>query len=224
MLYKNFFKLQKKRYFLLLSVLILASLFTLMNSCTKVEQPRYVYIIGGAHEGERINVFKKKAIYSAHPWEIFAIEANPYVIKKIPKASDTVIMNKAIWFQDGKIKFYFCPQNDSLSSVYEKNYIKKYLRAEDAVAVPILIESIDFGQWLKRNFNINDYIVVSLDIEGAEYEVLDKMIRDNTIQYIDVLLVEFHPGIAGKSENDINELLNKIKKLNVCAERVNIQN
>lgn len=184
-----------------------------LSSCAlQKQQKRYVYIIGGAHEGERIHKFKKQGIYSSHPWEIFAIEANPYVIDKIPKAPDTMVLNKAIWIKDGKIEFYLCPTFDSLSSVHKKSYVGKG-------AIPISVESIDFGKWLRSNFTINDYILVSFDIEGAEYEVLNKMVMDNTIQYIDSLLVEFHPGIGGISTHSIKELLMRIKKSGISVKR-----
>jgi hypothetical protein len=64
--------------------------------------------------------------------------------------------------------------------------------------------------------------MVSLDIEGSEYEVLKQMVSDQTIRYIDLLYVEFHPRIGGVSENDIAELLTKIKKTGIAVERVEI--
>jgi FkbM family methyltransferase len=251
-LLKKYFKLQKNRYIFLLLVLILTFLFTFINSCKEFKQKRYVYIIGGAYKGERINIFKTQDIYYSHPWEIFAIEANPYIIDEIPRAPDTIIINKAIGVKDGFIKFYFSPQSNTLNSVYEESlgtkcwepitYYKFFAGEYGEVkffflpnfnyhstcykekyggqaATSIFIESIDFGQWLKRNFTINDYIVVSLDIEGAEYDVLNKMLMDNTIQYIDDLAVECHSDIGGKSENDFKELLKKINKLNIHAVR-----
>ena len=51
---------------------------------------------------------------------------------------------------------------------------------------------IDFSRWLSANFSIRDYIIVKMDIEGAEYEVLEKMIRDGTLQMVNELYVEFH--------------------------------
>lgn len=223
---KKILSLQKKDIFYYAFVLALVSCFVCINCCAKSEQNRYVYIVGGAYKGERIDKFKEQNIYSAHSWEIFAIEANPYVIDKIPKAKDVSILNRAIWIKDGTIKFYFSPQDESLSSIYKKNYDAfyetKYGEWKDNT-VPIFIASIDFSQWLKNKFDIKDYIIVSFDIEGAEYDVLKKMLKDNTIQYIDYLLVEVHPGIGGKSEKEIKELLSEIKKSGIRVERVNIK-
>jgi len=55
-----------------------------------------------------------------------------------------------------------------------------------------MVDAVDFGRWLEDNFQKRDFIWVKLDIEGAEYPVLEKMIEDGTIEYVDQLYVEFH--------------------------------
>lgn len=208
---KIHFKMKGRHHYLYLFILL--SFFVALNGCSKQDTTQYIYIIGGAHKGERILGFKTQDVYTSHRWQIIAIEANPYLINLIPRDADIIVLNKAIWVKNDKIKFYFTPESDNLGSVYKKNYSEK-------IAKPIFVESIDFGQWLKKNFTLDDYIMVSLDIEGSEYEVLNKMVADHTIEYIDDLKVEFHPGIGGVSENDITALLTKIKKTNTRVQRV----
>lgn len=169
---------------------------------------RYIFIDGGTHYGKCLLMFKKTNLYSRYPWEIFAIEANPYVIDKIPKASDITIINKAIWIEEGAIQFNINTKDEKISSILWKN--------DDTVE--ITVESIDFGKWLEENFKKEDYIIVSFDIEGAEYEILNKMVADGTMQYIDRLYVEFHdfgPG-RGLSERE-KELITKISKLSIIV-------
>jgi sacsin len=45
---------------------------------------------------------------------------------------------------------------------------------------------------VKTNLSEQDLIVMKLDIEGAEYNVLEKMINDGSIDYINTLFVEWH--------------------------------
>ena len=45
---------------------------------------------------------------------------------------------------------------------------------------------------IKENFSKDDYIVVKMDIEGSEFSVLDGLIRENMIEYINEIYVEFH--------------------------------
>lgn len=54
------------------------------------------------------------------------------------------------------------------------------------------VKSIDFSSFLKETVNEEDYVLIKMDIEGSEFSVLDKMIKDNTIELIDDIYVEFH--------------------------------
>ena len=54
------------------------------------------------------------------------------------------------------------------------------------------VKSINFSNFIKENFSKDDYIVVKMDIEGSEFSVLDGLIRDNMVEYIDEIYVEFH--------------------------------
>ncbi|OGS21227.1 MAG: hypothetical protein A2252_06030 [Elusimicrobia bacterium RIFOXYA2_FULL_39_19] len=142
---------------------------------------RYIFIDGGAHYGESIIKFENTKLFSKYPWEIIAIEANPEVINRIPKQKNIKIINKAIWINKGKIEF-FITDNDSLSSLFKDNKPSK------AVQIPCF----DFSKWLKNNFTENDHVILSFDIQGAEYEVFRKMLKEDTFKLIDRLCVEMH--------------------------------
>lgn len=78
----------------------------------------------------------------------------------------------------------------------------------------IKADCFDFSDWLKQYED--DYVVVKMDIEGAEFPVLDKMIKDGTIQIPAKLLVEFHPNkIIEYTTEDKNRLVQLIKDLGV---------
>tara|TARA_B100000579_G_C22849354_1_gene866351 strand:+ start:670 stop:1290 length:621 start_codon:yes stop_codon:yes gene_type:complete len=54
------------------------------------------------------------------------------------------------------------------------------------------VGAVDFSDFLKTTHDPNMRHVVKMDIEGAEYAVLRKLIKDGTIYLIDDLFVEFH--------------------------------
>ena len=56
----------------------------------------------------------------------------------------------------------------------------------------ITAKSFDFSKWIKENFDKEDFIHLKMDIEGAEYQVLRKMVDDDSISFINELDVEFH--------------------------------
>ena len=59
--------------------------------------------------------------------------------------------------------------------------------------------AIDFSRWLKEMVarhteadGSKPFVVVKMDIEGAEYAVLEELVHDGTIALISELMVEFH--------------------------------
>eukprot|EP01103_Thecamoeba_quadrilineata_P018348 TRINITY_DN693_c0_g1_i2.p1 TRINITY_DN693_c0_g1~~TRINITY_DN693_c0_g1_i2.p1 ORF type:complete len:120 (+),score=21.40 TRINITY_DN693_c0_g1_i2:585-944(+) len=54
------------------------------------------------------------------------------------------------------------------------------------------VPSIDISSWIQENLNPDDYIVVKMDIECAEYRVLVHLFETGIIGYIDKIYVEFH--------------------------------
>ena len=53
-----------------------------------------------------------------------------------------------------------------------------------------------------------------MDIEGAEYEVLKKMIGEDTINYVDKLYVEFHGKRVFKTREDTKKIRTASSKKN----------
>ena len=67
------------------------------------------------------------------------------------------------------------------------------------------VESIDLSKWIKTNFLETDYIVLKMDIEGAEYDIINHLFKDDCLGYINEFRVEFHgsPIWAEESKNTI---------------------
>ncbi len=185
---------------------------------SRLEEPpdgrRYAFIDGGAHMGESIAKFEKSNLYRKHRWEMFSFEANPNLIAFIPRKPNLTILNKAIWTSDGTLEFYLATNTESSS-------ILKNKKSGELNHTPIIVESVDFGQWLKANFEIKDYLFIRLDIEGAEYEVLNKMLGEGTIEYVDRLSLEFHNARVGVSVERDKEIIAKIKKLGIPVKVAN---
>jgi len=59
-------------------------------------------------------------------------------------------------------------------------------------ANPVKVRTIDLSRWLRENTSAFDYIILKLDVEGAEYDILEKMIRDRIVGRINHLFVEWH--------------------------------
>ena len=84
------------------------------------------------------------------------------------------------------------------------------------------VETFDFSHWVESSFSESDYVILSLDIEGAEYQVIEKMLQDETMKYVDRLYVEFHPhlvpGVPWPRAGKIGrELLVQVTKLGIMV-------
>jgi FkbM family methyltransferase len=51
---------------------------------------------------------------------------------------------------------------------------------------------MDIGRFITANFTPADYLVLKLDIEGAEYDVLERLTELNLLGWLNELYVEYH--------------------------------
>lgn len=179
---------------------------------------RNIFIDCGAHFGESIRHFMNTKMYSSRKWEIFSFEAHPYGFSQIPKsykkASNITVENKAVWIEETKKDLYFgrgCYGGCSL--------IKEKKTGHFDLNNPISVDCFDFSLWMKQNFTDDDFIVLKMDIEGAEYQVIAKMLKDNTFSMVNEFFVEFHNAKIDIPKSKDKELMDCIKK---CSPHIRI--
>jgi FkbM family methyltransferase len=132
-------------------------------------------------------------------FEFFAFEAQPElaaegerVIQELPQTKIRYF-SKAVWIRDEELSFYLAtrwgPNHRGGSTLVTGN-----INNQSAINYesPIRVEAIDFSSWLGANFGPEDYVIVKMDIEGAEYDVLEKVITDGNLRLLDELIIEFH--------------------------------
>tara|TARA_Y100000034_G_C6746283_1_gene331478 strand:- start:126 stop:686 length:561 start_codon:yes stop_codon:yes gene_type:complete len=120
---------------------------------------------------------------------IYGFEASDRFIKQgkyMEKALEGCFhfINQAAWIENGEKTLYLATASVGSSFFSTKKGIVPGSQKT--------VKCIDFSQWLSDNFKKEDHIVLAMDIEGSEYDVLCKMIDDDTISLIDKLIVEFH--------------------------------
>jgi FkbM family methyltransferase len=92
---------------------------------------------------------------------------------------------KAAWTNNGIMKFYLAEISDRGSTLVLGKRTSSYKHPVDVVTV-------DFSHWLADTVSPEDFVHLKVDIEGAEYDVLEKIITDGTIDLVDEMHVEFH--------------------------------
>ena len=167
-----------------------------------------VYIDLGAFRGLYIKRFRKSSMYQAG-CKIYAFECNPY-LQNFNYGNDVTKISSIAWIYDGKLDFYISKKHPSVvqgSSVYKAKRTGNLDKEH-----PRKISCIDFSKWITDNFQKEDNIVLKMNIEGAEYDILEKMIIDRTIEYIDTLFVQFHWQRIGVDIFRHNKLVLELKK------------
>ena len=181
---------------------------------TKDNIKRKVFIDCGSNDGDTIRIFLKKFPDSEN-YELFAFEPNEDLIKLGRKNYvNTVVINKAVWTKNEDRKFYVGIKNGRSTNSRLEEFTNGRNMGKFS-SEPIVVQCIDFSAWIKDTFNIDDEIILKLDIEGSEYDVIEKMIEDGTIQYINQLYIEFHTTHKKSAATDGTALTKKMNSLGV---------
>ncbi|MEM9400230.1 MAG: FkbM family methyltransferase [Verrucomicrobiota bacterium] len=156
---------------------------------------RKIFIDCGANTFKVTREYMKKLPL----FEFYAFEAQPElkdevhkVLKEMPGRKLT-FLNQAVWTKNETVHFFLATKwgpnfkgGSTLMNHHEKN------SSQVDYENPIPVEAIDFSAWLMQNFSKEDFITIKMDIEGAEYAVLEKMLEDKSMDLVDEFLIEFH--------------------------------
>jgi FkbM family methyltransferase len=156
---------------------------------------RKVFVDVGGLDGRTTFEFIDGHKNTYKDFEYYIIECSPIILKKLKDnivnlgKSDVKfnIIEKAAWIYDGKIDFYvgrLC--RCTLMKEYHKGG-RDHLDKEHPIKVPCF----DFGKWIKKAFKKCE-IYIHMNIEGAEYDIIDQMIKDGTILLVKEMLFAKH--------------------------------
>lgn len=181
---------------------------------------RNVLLDLGTHYGQGLREFISK--FNVDPsWDVFTFEANPVThkifINDYHKLTPYVTSyNTAITDYNGSITINIeTPPNEGEtgmgSSVIGLDVWNPWggeLRENFKTSAEV--PCIDLSEFIKTNFNPEDNIIIKMDIEGAEYDTLEKMIADKTLDYVNNISIEWHSRFF-TNKDEILERENKIK-------------
>lgn len=164
-----------------------------------------VYVDLGAWTGKTV-----RARLASHADDaIFAFEPNPDCLASphwpviLRQNRQVKLYPVAAWVRDEKLTFYRNPMRlASQSGTVMRDKVTGGVSDEAAVEVT----AIDFPAWLDTHVAPGDYLTLKVDIEGAEYELLERLIETGLLARVNELLVEFHehkmtaPGLRDRHE------------------------
>ena len=171
-----------------------------------------IFIDCGANDGCSIDLFRDQ-YPNANEYEIHSFEPTP-IFRETLEKKNVFYYEKAVSISDDDQIFYFDTRyaKGGIDEYYyfgstlikekmdvtEKAVKKTNTTLKDWKPTQLVVKGIDFSRWIINTFDKDDYIVLKMDIEGAEYDVLEKMIKDRSICYIDIIYLEFHGHKMGE--------------------------
>lgn len=175
-----------------------------------------IFIDCGFNEGQSLDHFLE-IVPDSNEFEIFCFEPdsrNFHFFEKYQNFRNIKIEKSAVWIFDGEIKFFLGSTSPGSTLIKEKttaNIIEENFQ---------IVNCIDLSRFIKESFSKDDYLILKLDVEGAEYKILDHIIRSECLDWIDDLFVEFHNEKVKRSlaENEHKILVDRLKSLgyNLC--------
>lgn len=124
-------------------------------------------------------------------FDAITFEPNPALWKYYDYVP-TCLVKKAAYTYNGKIKFTIDETDADGSSVIESKKIDYWGKVDNADCPKIEAECVDLSdviRWAKDSYS---KIILKLDIEGAEYDVLDKLLAENLVGCLNRIYCEFH--------------------------------
>lgn len=164
---------------------------------------RKIFIDCGANDGCSLRMFSK-VFEDYKEFSVYSFEcSDEFYGKMVPSGNGIGFkefhpLKKAVWISDGKKK-------------YNGWQLENTSETDDGGG----IEAIDISQFILDNFSKDDYIIFKIDIEGAEYRVIDKMFRDGTLSYINEFYGELHGPKKGYTIHDNNVLLEQLNSFDL---------
>ena len=166
---------------------------------------RRIFIDAGFYCGNTLKRYIREGIVDSS-WEVYAFEPNPDL--EIDKYLESIpvevnLIKAAVWTANGYITFNVAGRHDaaSIDGLATHPNPKK-----------VRVKTINFPGFV-ASLPEAEQIICSMDIEGAEYRVLAKMIKDGSINRINTLEIEFHHRLlAEKSQEDSQAIIDELEK------------
>ncbi len=154
-------------------------------------------IDGGGHCG-----CSRKMFQELYPdCEVYSFEPDPAF-----RVYCQDLMHIALWIEDGSTTFYKYRLSGASSLLAERKTTEQ--------PTPIQVTTLNLSRWILENF-AEDRLILKLDIEGAEYKILEHMLKTGAIDKVDKLYIEWHNKRVGIDPSRDTELMEQIKNRGV---------
>ena len=153
---------------------------------------RHLFVDCGGHDGCSIRRFRKDFDPKGR-FEIVTFEPNAAFAGCYSALPRHGLIQAAVSDRNG-VQDFFLDREDGDGSTLFRNKLTRETGGFGTLdtANPATVRTVDLSSWIRQNTTMFDYVILKLDVEGAEYDILEKMVRDRTIRRLAHLFVEWH--------------------------------
>ena len=150
-------------------------------------QKRKLFIDCGGYDGCSVLKF----LLAFPEYDAVTFEPNPDLWRYYDELPTTLV-RKAAYIRDGHVSFRLDPVDGDGSTLVEGKTVDFHGQVPNEECPIIDVPCIDLSAYVARMAQVYDRIALKLDVEGAEYEILEKMLVDHTLSDVGQLFCEFH--------------------------------
>lgn len=172
---------------------------------------RTIYIDCGAWKGKTVRAWLREH----HADEVHAFEPCRAAARAkhwhIVRGTYPIVRlhHEAVWTEDGEIDFFHNPLHpDSQSGTVCP---EKTSGGIDTRSPAARVKCIDFARWFAERVGPNDVCHLKMDIEGAEYAVLERMRARGLFNRITTMTIEFHADKMGARAAELRAVEERLR-------------
>jgi len=184
--------------------------------CARVE-PACVFIDLGAADGNSFNAFLTGAYgplqnCPSGKWMAFLVEANPRFNAPLAgeqakwKQAVHVMSSTAAFACEGTTTFYLDTTNHA-QNYWGSSMSPNHVDAKSSGLQAVVVNLMNLNRLLLEQTIPADWVMVKMDIEGAEWDVVPCLAKSDAASLIDRLYMEKHPGdltLFGTTQADMD--------------------
>jgi FkbM family methyltransferase len=153
---------------------------------------RHLFVDCGGHDGCSVRRFISEFDPKAR-FDMVSFEPNESFRQRFADFPRHHLVQAAVHDREGAQQFYLDREDGDGSTLFrDKLTSETGGYGELDTAHPVTVLTIDLSKWLLENTRPSDYVILKLDVEGAEYDILEKMIRDGSLDRVRHLFIEWH--------------------------------
>lgn len=161
---------------------------------------RYIYVdIGSRNYGSSIgNWFQKAYPKQGHNFTIYAIEADSTFRHSYSNHPEVNFMAYAAWIRNESLGFGSdmdrngCGHRGGMGRIQYSPRVSQKSSWLDRCDHRAEVQGLDVSEWIRSMVREEDFLVVKMDVEGAETDLVPKMVDTGAICLVDELFLECH--------------------------------